>query len=274
MKSRFVSLRAASVVLALPLMAMSTSAFAATQPVHRSSASAQTTQRPKADSTLTADKFASTFTTASTTNGTLTNSQIGQAITVANEYETVGVGGAVSVSSTTLAQNGLSSAQIQWVQSKMASFDQEVQNGTVPAPVSNAAIPSGLLATIPGSAPTGMASPLSTGGMAYSWYVSNNPYYLSLSRWYGTLYVMNRGGTARLLDAVNAISTGISLGSAVAEFIPFAQGVGLVGGLIGALGSTAAAVVNQVNQNGGNFGVNFPAVGGAIPVNVSANDPY
>lgn len=264
------SLRLTGVLLAISFLGMSTSVFAASRPVNALS-------MPSHSSSIQTKNASVDFTInkplVSTVPGTsLTPSQVAQAVLVANNHALTASNGTVSVSAQTLKTSGLSFAQIQWVEAQMTSFDVKVQTGTVLAPTSNAPIPVGLLATLPG-APHDIVRPFSTGNMAFSWYISSKPEYVSISRWYGRLYVLNNTGTLQLIKAINAISTGLSVGSAVSLFIPMLDGVGAVAELVGAFGSGAGALINSVNNRGYDFGVNFPMVAALIPVWVKANNP-
>lgn len=271
------AIRLAGALLVLPLLGMSTSAFAATRP---------TTISPvpmTASATRVAPRhpyLTQPHALATTVGQTaLTASQLSQAVAVANASATTASNGAVTVSATTLGDNGLSTAQIQWVESQMTSFDAEVQAGTVPAPVSNGVIPAGLLATLPG-APSNtdgeIVAPFSTGNMAFSWYISNNPYYLGVSKWYGTLWVMNNTGTNLVIQALNKVAAGATYTGAAAaalSFIPGSTAVSILSILVGFASTGTGALVNSVNTSGGDFGVNFPSVLGVVPVWLNANDP-
>jgi len=165
-----------------------------------------------------------------------------------------------------LSHQGLSPAQIQWVESAMQVFDQGVENGTVTlGPVGNGPTST----TITALPAVGTIIPETTGGLPYSWFVSSNPYYETISKWYGTEWIMDGVATLNLISALNQISMGLSYASTLLAFIPGAETAGLLSGLASVGTATAANMMAQVNIG---FGVNWDMAAGVIPFQVNSND--
>jgi len=258
-KLRWVSWRMASALLALPLLSMTVPVFAAAPP-----ASVSIVAPPMASGS-TPITIAVPSTAAASS---LTAAQSQQAITVANAYATTASNGTITVSATVLAQQGLSSAQVQWVESSMQTFDQGVENGTVnPNPITNT--PANDL-----SGSTSMSSgisPMSTGGLSYSWFVSSTPFYYILSRWYGSRDIFNSVATIDLVNALTQISNGVTLAGGLLSFLPGPDAVSILSFFVSV---GLMLIINACISLNGGFGVNWDMAFGAIPLQISSNNPF
>jgi len=259
-KSRWVSWRMASALLALPLLSMTVPVFAAAPPASVSIVA------PSMASGSTPITIAVPSTAAASS---LTAAQSQQAITVANAYATTASNGTITVSATVLAQQGLSSAQVQWVESSMQTFDQGVENGTVnPNLVTNT--PAGVpMPTMSSTAGTWAVTPSTTGGLSYSWFVSSYPYFMTEAKWYGSLWILNSVAAIDVANACGNDSYSLGAFSVALAFIPAAQAASLFTGIVSVGIGAVGYLIAGVNVG---FGVNFPLAFGAIPFSVNAND--
>jgi len=236
-KSRWVSWRMASALLALSLLGMTVPAFAAAPPAVN-----QMVTTPS-----------SPMDASASVTPTLTTSQTQQAISVANVYVNTAPNGTVNVSATVLAQQGLSVVQIQWVESAMNAFDAQVQTGQITPATSSGAL------TI---------LPMGTYGMSRSWFIARTPYWFTQYFWWGVSRMANNSATKQFITNLQAIAVGAGI---AALFSWEASWVAGLGGVV--IGGFATSLPNT-NNAGGNYGVNisFP-LGQWIPTGWSANQP-
>ncbi|AUW92688.1 hypothetical protein BXT84_00885 [Sulfobacillus thermotolerans] len=194
----------------------------------------------------------------------LTLTQLQQTIAVVDNELTQAPNGTVSVSPLGWQQSGLTGPEIAWAQQAITHYDQQINAGQ--------------LQPVLGSTGLSIArQPLSNGimirsfgtyGMDYDWFIARTPYWYTEYFWWGTSQMANNSATKNLVNNMTAIATGTGIASLFTW-----EGSWLIG-LSGLVIGAYANIINNTNNQGGNFGVHINFVyTNPIPVGIYANVP-